>query len=96
MEALPGCRVTVVRKDNGPIAARHGGVQISMAVARPYPLSDRSQLTGPARGLHELAGKRDHQQHHLPAAYQPGGVGCTGVPRASGEVRGVAKPTSPV
>ena len=34
MESTPGCRITVVRKDNGPIAAKHGGVQISMAVVK--------------------------------------------------------------
>jgi len=36
MEALPGCCVTVVRKDNGPIAGKHGGVQISMAVVKVH------------------------------------------------------------
>ncbi|MDP2631788.1 MAG: hypothetical protein Q8P30_03430 [Candidatus Uhrbacteria bacterium] len=34
LESRPGCRVTVVRKDNGPIAAKHGGVQVSMAVVK--------------------------------------------------------------
>lgn len=36
MEAREGCRVTVVRKDNGPIAAKHGGVQISLAVVKAH------------------------------------------------------------
>lgn len=31
LEARPGCRVTVVRKDGGPIAAACGGVQYSLA-----------------------------------------------------------------
>jgi hypothetical protein len=35
MEAT-GCKVTVVRKDAGPIAAAHGGVQISLAVVKKY------------------------------------------------------------
>jgi hypothetical protein len=34
LESRTGCRVTVVRKDNGPIAAKHGGVQVSMAVVK--------------------------------------------------------------
>ena len=34
MEAIPGTMVTVVRKDNGPIAGKHGGVQISLAVVK--------------------------------------------------------------
>lgn len=34
LESRPGCRVTVVRKDNGPIAAKHGGVQYSLAVVK--------------------------------------------------------------
>lgn len=34
MEAQPGTKVTVVRKDNGPIAAKHGGVQYSLAVVK--------------------------------------------------------------
>lgn len=34
LESRPGCRVTVVRKDNGPIAAKHGGVQVSIAVVK--------------------------------------------------------------
>jgi len=36
MEALPGCKVTVVRKDNGPIAAKHGGMQFSLAVIKAH------------------------------------------------------------
>jgi hypothetical protein len=35
MEAQQGCRVTVVRKDNGPIAAKHG-VQYSLAVVKAH------------------------------------------------------------
>lgn len=36
MEARPGCRVTVQRKSQGPIAGKHGGVQISLAVAKAH------------------------------------------------------------
>jgi hypothetical protein len=36
LEAIAGAKVTVVRKDNGPIAAKHGGVQISMAVVKAH------------------------------------------------------------
>lgn len=36
MECIPGCRITVVRKDNGPIAAKHGGVQVSLAVVKAH------------------------------------------------------------
>lgn len=36
MESTPGCRVTVVRKDNGPIAGKHGGVQVSLAVVKAH------------------------------------------------------------
>jgi len=36
MEALPGCRITVVHKDSGPIAGKHGGVQISLAVVKAF------------------------------------------------------------
>lgn len=36
LEAQPGARVTVVRKDNGPIAAKHNGVQYSLAVVKAY------------------------------------------------------------
>lgn len=35
MESNPGCRITVVRKDNGPIAAKHG-VQYSLAVVKAH------------------------------------------------------------
>ncbi len=34
LEARQGCRVTVVRKDSGPIAAAHKGVQYSLARAK--------------------------------------------------------------
>lgn len=34
MEAVPGCKVTVVKKDNGPIASVHGGIQYSLAVVK--------------------------------------------------------------
>lgn len=34
LDARPGARVTVVRKDNGPIAGLHGGVQYSLAVPK--------------------------------------------------------------
>lgn len=36
LEARPGARVTVVRKDNGPIASKHGGVQVSLAVVKAF------------------------------------------------------------
>jgi hypothetical protein len=36
MEARPGCKVTVQRKSQGPIAGKHGGIQISMAVAKAH------------------------------------------------------------
>lgn len=36
MESCEGCRITVVRKDSGPIAAKHNGVQYSMAVISDY------------------------------------------------------------
>lgn len=36
LEARPGCVVTIVRKDSGPIAAKHGGVQYSFAVNKPH------------------------------------------------------------
>ncbi|MBS1953128.1 MAG: hypothetical protein JST89_03025 [Cyanobacteria bacterium SZAS-4] len=35
LEDRPGCKVTVIKKGNGPIAALHG-VQYSLAVAKPY------------------------------------------------------------
>lgn len=35
LEKIPGCRITVLRKGNGPIAAEHQ-VQYSLAVAKPY------------------------------------------------------------
>ncbi len=34
LEAMPGCKVTVIRKNNGPIAPLHGGIQYSVAVAQ--------------------------------------------------------------
>ncbi|MBU1131867.1 hypothetical protein KKC32_01255 [Patescibacteria group bacterium] len=34
LESRQGCRVTVIRKDNGPIAGKHRGVQISLAVVK--------------------------------------------------------------
>lgn len=36
LEANSGARVTVVRKDNGPIAGKHGGVQVSLAVVKAH------------------------------------------------------------
>lgn len=36
MEGRSGCKVTVQRKAQGPIAAEHGGIQFSLAVARSY------------------------------------------------------------
>ncbi len=36
MEARPGTKVTVQRKSQGPIAGKHGGVQISLAVAKAH------------------------------------------------------------
>jgi hypothetical protein len=35
MEKVPGCRITVVRKERGPIAALHN-IQYSLAVAKAY------------------------------------------------------------
>lgn len=35
LEARPGCRITVVRKDSGPIAAKHG-TQYSLAVVKSH------------------------------------------------------------
>lgn len=35
LESRPGCQVTVIRKDNGPIAAKHG-VQYSLAVVKVF------------------------------------------------------------
>lgn len=34
MESVEGCKITVVRKNDGPIAAVHGGVQYSLAVKK--------------------------------------------------------------
>lgn len=48
MESTPGCRITVVRKDNGPIAAKHGGVQISLAVAKVHQADVNLQELLPA------------------------------------------------
>lgn len=36
LESIAGAKVTVVRKDNGPIAPKHGGVQISLAVIKAF------------------------------------------------------------
>lgn len=36
MEGHPGCKVTVQRKAQGPIAGKHGGIQISLAVAKNH------------------------------------------------------------
>lgn len=36
LESKSNCRVTVTRKDNGPIAAKHGGVQYSLAVVKKF------------------------------------------------------------
>jgi len=36
LEARPGCVITIVRKGDGPIAGKHGGVQYSFAVAKPF------------------------------------------------------------
>lgn len=36
LESVPDCRITVVRKDNGPIAAVHDGVQYSIAVVEKF------------------------------------------------------------
>lgn len=36
LETRAGCKVTVVRKDNGPIAGKHGGVQVSLAVVKAH------------------------------------------------------------
>jgi hypothetical protein len=34
LESRPGCVVTVIRKSDGPIAAKHGGIQYSLAVVK--------------------------------------------------------------
>jgi len=47
LEKLPGCRVTVLRKGLGPIAAAHG-VQYSMAVAKAAQAEINLQLLLPA------------------------------------------------
>jgi hypothetical protein len=36
MESRPGTKVTVQKKAQGPIAGKHGGVQISLAVAKAH------------------------------------------------------------
>ena len=36
LEGRAGCRVTVIRKSQGPVAAKHGGVQFSLAVVKQY------------------------------------------------------------
>jgi hypothetical protein len=36
LESIAGAKVTVVRKDNGPIAPKHGGVQVSLAVIKAF------------------------------------------------------------
>lgn len=36
MESRQGCKITVQRKSQGPIAGKHGGIQISMAVAKVH------------------------------------------------------------
>ena len=36
MEGRSGCKVTVQRKSQGPIAGKHGGIQISLAVAKNH------------------------------------------------------------
>ena len=48
LEGRDGCRVTVVRKDNGPIAAAQGGVQYSLAVPRPLQGEVNLQVLLPA------------------------------------------------
>jgi len=48
MERRPGCKVTVQRKTMGPIAAKHGGIQISLAVARAHQAALNLQELLPA------------------------------------------------
>jgi len=48
MEARPNCKVTVLRKDNGPIATAHGGVQYSLAVVKAHQASVNLQDLLPA------------------------------------------------
>jgi len=48
LEAKPGARVTVVRKNNGPIAPKHGGVQISLAVVKAHQAEVNLQELLPA------------------------------------------------
>ncbi len=79
LEAKPGCRISVVRKGNGPIAALRG-VQYSMAVAKPYQKAINLQNfvppgteTGPEAGVISnvsflLHVSQDHwEQEILPA-----------------------------
>ena len=47
LESRPGCRVTVVRKDNGPIAAKHG-VQYSLAVVKAHQAETNLQEVLPS------------------------------------------------
>ncbi len=48
LEARKGCRVTVVRKDQGPIAPKHGGIQISLAVVKAHQAEINLQTLLPA------------------------------------------------
>lgn len=48
LEATPGCVVTVIRKDNGPVAKHHQGVQYSLAVVRSEQERINLQETLPA------------------------------------------------
>lgn len=36
MDSRSGCKVTVQRKDSGPIAGKHGGIQVSLAVVKAF------------------------------------------------------------
>lgn len=58
LEAIAGAKVTVVRKDNGPIAPKHGGVQISLAVIKAFQaevnlqeLLDPGFISSPESGI---------------------------------------------
>ena len=49
LDALPGCAVTIVRKGDGPIAGKHGGIQYSLAVPKPRQAEVNLQEFVPAK-----------------------------------------------
>ena len=44
MEAIDDCKITVIRKSNGPIAAHHDGIQYSLAVKKGADINLQSLL----------------------------------------------------